>query len=50
MAFKNWQIGFAFTTARSGSGCYRAERKRMLIAPLVAVATGERHYQRWADC
>ncbi len=31
MAFKNWQIGFAFTTARSGSGCYRAERKECLL-------------------
>lgn len=49
MAFKNWQIGLHLQQ-QEAVAVARAERKRMLIAPLVAVATGERHYQRWADC
>lgn len=49
MAFKIWQIGLHLQQQEAVAvAIVRAQR--MLFATLVAVAAGERHYQRWADC
>lgn len=50
MAFKIWQIGLHLQQQEAVAVAIVRGRKRMLFATLVAVAAGERHYQRWADC
>ncbi len=50
MAFKIWQIGLHLQRREAVAVAIVPGRKRMLFATLVAVAAGEQHYQRWADC
>lgn len=49
MAFKIWQIGLHLQQQEAVAVAI-VRGKRMLFATLVAVAAGERHNQRWADC
>ena len=50
MAFKIWQIGLHLQQQEAVAVAIVRSAKECLLPPLVAVATGERHYQRWADC
>ncbi len=50
MAFKIWQIGLHLQQQEAVAVAIVRGAKECFLQALVAVAAGERHYQRWADC
>lgn len=50
MAFKIWQIGLHLQQQEAVAVAIVRGTKECFFATLVAVAAGERHNQRWADC